>query len=132
MSTATFTTTGTTTSSTGASGLAGQSGLGEVPETTGQLRAQARHVDALAEQLQLLLGVIGQWSAGLVDRLAGASWGSEQITAAAEAVGATGEDLDALTDQLAALEEACRSAANVGAEASATSATGAAQAFQPA
>jgi hypothetical protein len=115
---------------TQASGFAGPAGLNAVPETARDLRAQAGAADALAEQLQLLMGVVNDWRTRLGDRLAGAGWGTEQITVAAETVDGAGEDLTALQDGLASLLQACQDAITVGAEAAAKAATGAAESFQ--
>lgn len=127
-----FRTTGTAGGgfTTQASPFAAPGGLGSAPATTADLRAQARQADALAEQLQLLTGVITGWRGGLGDRLAGAIWGTEQIDAAADALGGTGDDMTALTDGLSALAQACQDAITVGAEAAAKAATGVAEAFQ--
>ena len=134
MSTTTFRTTGTGTGSgnTAVTPLASGQGMSEPPASPGVLRAQARQVDALAEQLQLLLGVIGGWAEGLSDRLRQAGWTTAGITAAAEQVSAAGEDLDALTEYLQALETACRAGAAAGEHVNAAGAAGAAEAFAPA
>jgi hypothetical protein len=110
--------------------FAAPGGLGNIPETASDLRAQARQADALAEQLHLLTGVINDWRGGLADRLAGATWGTEQITTAADALTGIGDDMTGLTDGLSALAQACQDAITVGAEATTKAATGAAEAFQ--
>lgn len=132
MSAMSFRTTGTGSGgfTTQASPFAAPGGLGSPPETTSDLRAQARQADALAEQLQLLTGVISDWRGGLGDRLAGATWGTEQIDAAADALTGTGDDMTAVQDGLSALAQACQDAITVGAEAAAKAASGAAEAFQ--
>lgn len=104
--------------------------LSHLPQTRAGLRAQARAADCLAEQLHLLTGIISAWTGRLTDRLADASWGTEQITAEADALTGAGEDLGALTDRLAELARACEAAIAVGTEAAAAAATGAAERFQ--
>lgn len=133
MSTMSFLTSGSARNgfTTQASPFTGPSGLSAVPETAGDLRAQAAAADALAEQLQLLMGVVNDWRTQLVDRLAGAGWGTEQISSAADALAGAGDDPTTLTDVLAGLVQACQDAIAVGAEAAAKKATGAAEAFQP-
>ncbi len=117
----------TTTTATPFTGL----GLGEVTSPN-ILRAQTARVEALAEQVQMLQSIIRGWSAGLADRLSGASWGTAQINAAAEGVQASVGDPDAFTDHLAGLAGACHAAMSVGAEAEAKEATGSAESFRPA
>jgi hypothetical protein len=117
----------TSTTATPFTGL----GLGEAPATTSALRSQTGRVEALAEQVQLLHGIITGWTGGLGDRLAQAPWGTAQINAAAEPVAMAGTDMDGLSDGLAGLTGACHAAMLVGAEAGAKAATGAAESFQP-
>ena len=113
----------------GAGRAATVSGLGGDLATVGAARRQARQADALAEQLGLLVGVITGWCRQLPDRLAGATWGTEGITGAGDAVSGAATDLPALVEALAALEHEVGAAELVGAEASAVAAAGHADGF---
>ena len=139
----TFTTAGAGTGAgagAGAGGaLSGMPGGGLIRgdvATVGRLQLSARQADALAEQVQIILGMVHAAAASLPDRLAAADWGTEAITEAGnqvgEAVAVPALDAEALTglmEQLGVMDDAVTAAEQLGAEVLARRADGQAAAF---
>lgn len=111
----------------------GVDSLNATPETTQALRAQAETADCLAEQLQMMEGIITEWRTQLPDRLSSAGWSTREITEAIELINGTGPntvtDLYSVQDGLSALHTACENASLVGAEAREKVATGEVEPF---
>lgn len=105
--------------------------------SVGRLRDAAQQADALAEQVQIILGMVHTAAASLPDRLTQAEWGTEGITAAGDGIGdAVGgrsaldsQALDGLLEQLDVMDGEVTSAEQLGAEVLARRADGQAQAF---
>lgn len=105
--------------------------------TVGRLQQAARQADALAEQVQIILGMVHAAASSLPDRLAAADWGTDAITAAGDTIGdavggqasLNGEALDGLLEQLDVLDGAVGAAEQLGAEVLARRADGQAVAF---
>lgn len=102
----------------------------------GRLEQAGRQADLLAEQVQIVLGMVHAAAVSLPDRLAAADWGTDDITAAgnkvAEAAGVEALNADALTGLLEALGEtdtAVDAAEQLGAEVLSKGADGKAEAF---
>jgi hypothetical protein len=131
-----------TTTPAGAGGGSGYQGSGSGlihgdVSTVGRLQEAARRADALAEQVQIIVGMVQGAAASLPDRLAQAEWGTDGITAAGEAIGDTvtgvasldSAALDALLEQLDVMDGEVTSAEQLGAEVLARRADGQAEAF---
>jgi hypothetical protein len=120
----------------GASGMpAGGLIRGDVA-TVARLRQAARRSDALAEQVQIILGMVHAAAGSLPDRLAQADWGTDAVTTAggrvAEAVAVpalNAQALAGLLEQLGELDKAVDAAEQLGAEVLARQADGKAEAF---
>jgi hypothetical protein len=104
--------------------------------TVGRLQQAARQADALAEQVQILLGMVHAAAGSLPDRLAQADWGTDAVTSAADAVGdavsveaLNAEALTGLLEQLGVLDAAVAAAEQLGAEVLSRGADGRAEAF---
>ena len=131
-----------TTFTTAPAGAGGSSGMpsgglirGDVA-TVGRLQQAARQADALAEQVQILLGMVHAAAGSLPDRQAQADWGTDAITTAggrvAEAVAVpalNGEALAGLLEQLDVMDDAVAAAEQLGAEVLSRQADGKAEAF---
>lgn len=107
----------------------GADSLNSIPETTQTLRSQTETADCLAEQLQLMEGVINDWRGGLTDRLSSSGWTTREINEAIEIINGAENDWYSVQDGLNSLHTACENASVVGAEAREKSATGEVEPF---
>jgi hypothetical protein len=131
-----------TTFTTAPAGAGGSSGMpsgglicGDVA-TVGRLQQAGRQADALAEQVQILLGMVHAAAGSLPDRLAQADWGTEAITAAGNGIGdavsveaLNADALSGLLEQLDVMDSAVEAAEQLGAEVLSRQADGKAEAF---
>jgi hypothetical protein len=104
--------------------------------TVARLRQAARQADALAESVQILLGLVHAAGGSLPDRLAAADWGTDAVTAAGNGIGdavavpaLNAEALTGLLEQLGVMDTAVDAAEQLGAEVLARQADGRAEAF---
>lgn len=104
--------------------------------TVARLREAARRADALAEQVQILLGMVHEAAASLPDRLAQADWGTDPVTDAGNGIGdavavqaLTAPSLTGLLEALGVMARAAQAAEQLGAEVLARQADGQAAGF---
>jgi hypothetical protein len=105
--------------------------------TQGRLQQSAKAADTLAEQIQIILGMVHSAAITLPERLAAADWGTDGITAAGDRIGdsvARQSELDhqalvGLLEQLNEMDGEITAAEQLGAEVLARRADGAAEAL---
>lgn len=118
-------------------GMPGGSLIGGDLATVGRAQESARRADALAEQVQIVLGMVHGAASTLADRVAAADWGTDGITRVADTISDTvssqstlnSELLTGLLEQFGEMDGEISSAEQLGAEVLAKQADGKAEAF---
>jgi hypothetical protein len=118
-------------------GMPGGSLIGGDITTVRRAQESARRADALAEQVQIVLGMVHGAASTLADRVAAADWGTDGITRVADTISDTvssqstlnSESLTRLLEQFGEMDGEISSAEQLGAQVLAKQADGKAEAF---